>query len=431
MKNPQRPSAARFYSRAIFLTFVLGLAPVLLNIIVDPYELNTFVDLGLQKQKISEKAHYPLWKVIHFPKGQTDIVILGDSRARALKNKYWHEIGLTGAYNFGYGGATLHEIYDTFHYVKEQTDLKVLVIGMQLRSFDPSYKNGMNRVPEALRLSSNPLEYYTNWFVSRISVKNLQQKFQTELSWLEAKNFHFVPPAAASHISEAQPQATHTPPTQGECHDCKVPSIVTPADQKALAVQTNHYFGDDLGIWSVLWQPSPTVRSLPKKFARQVETNAAATWRDFEYSYLFWEYLVEISNWCAQNNVALIFFVPPTIIEMQGRTTEFGFGDLNHRFLADLARLGTVVDFDFGSPLTRNIERFTDAYHFNSKVARLMVGEIAQLASTDQQTRAKALKRRKDVVCPISGAEIITRTQDKSLQVLEGRSCRIWRKNNE
>lgn len=436
MKKPQRPSAARFYSQAILLMFVLGLAPVLLNIIVDPYELNTIVDLGLEKQKISEKAHYPLWKVIHFPKGQTDIVILGDSRARALRDKYWHEVGLSGAYNFAYGGATLHEIYDTFHYVKEQTDLKALIIGMQLRSFDPNYKNGMNRVPEALRLSSNPLEYYSNWFVSRISAKNLQQKFQTELSWLEAGNFNFVSTAIAKHTPDAHPQATHQPPPQGappqgECHDCKVPSIVPPANQKALAVPADHYFGNDLGIWSALWQPVPTVRSLPKKFARQVEVNAAATWRDFEFSYLFWEYLVEISAWCAQNDVALIFFVPPTIVEMQGRISEFGFGDLNHQFLADLARLGTVVDFDFNTPLTRDIDRFTDAYHFNSKAARLIVGEIAQLVSPDQQTRAKALKRRKDVVCPISSTEIITRTQDKALQVLEGRSCRIWRRNYE
>lgn len=96
----------RVYCAAITTAFVLGLAPVLLNFIVDPYEMNAVVELGLDKQKVSEKAHYPLWKVVHFPKDRADIIIMGDSRARALRDKYWHEVGLTGAYNFAYGGAT-------------------------------------------------------------------------------------------------------------------------------------------------------------------------------------------------------------------------------------------------------------------------------------------------------------------------------------
>lgn len=422
---------ARFYCAAVAVVFLLGLSPVMLNFVVDPYDMNGVVDLGLEKQKVSEKAHYPLWKVVHFPEGKTDIIVLGDSRARALRDKYWHEVGLTGAYNFAYGGATLSEIYDTFKFAKERANLKAIVIGMQLRSFDPKYKNGMNRVPEALRLTRHPLKYYSNWFVSRIGVKNLERKYDFELSDLGEVSFNFVSPAFAEHMPLEQLRKINSHKTHDDCFDCEIPSIVAPADQKSLAVQTKHYFSDDLGIWKSLWQPIHSDQKLPKKFARQVNKNANATWRSFKFSKKFWARLEEISAWCAQNNVALVFIVPPTIVEMQSRIAEFGYGDLNHKFLSDLAGLGTVVDFDFDSPLTRDIDRFTDAYHFNSKVARLMVGEIAQVISPATETKRLVGKRRKDVICPTSKGEITAQITDDRLQVISGRSCRIWRKINE
>lgn len=429
--NTHRARTARFYCVVIACTFLLGLTPVLLNFIVDPYEMNNIVELGLEKQKVSEKAHYPLWKVAHFPKTPPDTIILGDSRARALRNKYWHEVGLTGAYNFAYGGATLHEIYDTFKYAKKQADLKTLIIGIQLRSFDPDHKNGLNRVPEALRLTDNPLEYYSNWFVSRIGIKNLERKYDVKLSQIADINLSFLTPAFADHLSKEQRAAIGIQQKHDDCFDCTIPSIVAPADQKSLAVQTDHYFSDDLGIWKDLWQPIYSDRDLPKKFAQQVKKNAKATWRAFRFSEVFWGYLVEISTWCRQNNVELVFVIPPTIVEMQNRIVEFGYGDLNHEFLSRLTDLGTVVDFDFDTPLTRDIERFTDAYHFNSKVARLIVGEIVLLISNDKETIKKARKRRKDIRCPISDDDTTAQITDGSMQVLTGHSCRIWRKNNE
>ena len=98
-------------SAALGIALAAGLAPTAFNAIVDPYELNDAFELDLNKQRISEKAHYPLWKFAHYPDDGADTVILGDSRARALRDKYWHELGLKGAYNFAYGGATIHEIY--------------------------------------------------------------------------------------------------------------------------------------------------------------------------------------------------------------------------------------------------------------------------------------------------------------------------------
>lgn len=136
---------------------------------------------------------------------------------------------------------------------------------------------------------------------------------------------------------------------------------------------------------------------------------------------------MEISAWSKQNNVQLIFVIPPTIVEMQYRIFDFGYGELNHDFRRRLLKLGLVVDFDFDSPLTRDPGRFTDAYHSNYKVAKLIVGEIVQLVSTDKKIDAKARKRRKDIICPILKKDISNRTADEFMEVLEGKSCRFWR----
>ncbi|MBL4906399.1 MAG: hypothetical protein JKX94_03030 [Sneathiella sp.] len=90
----------KIYSLIAIFTFLAGLAPFIFNLVIDPYEINPIVNLDLEKSKISEKSHYPLWKVIHYPEETTEIVILGDSRARALKEKFWHQLGLSNTYNF-------------------------------------------------------------------------------------------------------------------------------------------------------------------------------------------------------------------------------------------------------------------------------------------------------------------------------------------
>ena len=142
----------RRYALALAAAFTIGLTPFAFNLVVDPYDMNGAVDLDLDKFKISEQAHYPLWKMIHYPKDGAELVILGDSRARALREKIWVNLG-EDAFNFAYGGATIQEIYSTFLHVKESSPkLKTLVVSLPLRSFDLKHRGGLNRVPEAIRL---------------------------------------------------------------------------------------------------------------------------------------------------------------------------------------------------------------------------------------------------------------------------------------
>ena len=110
--------------------------------------------------------------------------------------------------------------------------------------------------------------------------------------------------------------------------------------------------------------------------------------------------------------------------------TGFGYADLNHRFRLRLAELAPVFDFDFDSPLTRDLSRFTDAYHFKSKSAHAIVGEIVQVMSSHKKVKAKGKKRRKHIICPVEPGDVSHSMTDGIVTVDEGTSCRIWRWNN-
>ncbi|PCJ95822.1 MAG: hypothetical protein COA52_03155 [Hyphomicrobiales bacterium] len=415
----------RFYCFIMLLTFLVGLLPFVFNYVVDPYEMNRVVDAGFDKKKVSEKAHYPLWKVIHYPAIPPEVIILGDSRARSLRDQYWQGFGYSKAYNFGYGAATMREVYDTFQFAKDNKNLKSLVIGVQLRSFRQNDRGGMNRVPEAIRLGQNPLKYYSNWFVLRVGVELLKKEFGPIIS--KMIDLGVVSLAHAESASKKK-----TDPLKGllepeSCENCMLPENVAASIHPALAIAQDTYFGADLGMWSRLWLPIEIDRELTGVFQQQVLRNANSDWRSFKFSEKNWSYLVEISKWSKQNNVQLIFVIPPTISEMQSRVVEFGYGALNHDFRKRLLGLGDVVDFDFDSPFTRDLTRFTDAYHFNFRASRLIVGEILQLVSNDQKAVAKARKRRKDIICPVLPKDITNKNSDDFMEVTEGQSCRIWR----
>ncbi len=409
--------ASRTYSIIAILTFVAGLAPFIFNLVVDPYEINPVIDLDLEKTRVSEKSHYPLWKVIHYPKATSEIVVLGDSRARALKEKFWHQLGLTNTYNFAYGGATIYELYDTFQYVKFSPNLKTLVVGIQLRSFDPNHKNGMNRVPEAIRLSNSPLNYYSNWFVSRISAKLVERKYAMQFRTLSRLDF--------SPVSSAFAQATPAPVRHAYlalldeeiCDNCKLPSNISASPNTPIQGKHSYYFGRGLGVWSNLWPRIVSTQTLTGPFKTQVRKNARSDWSRFHFSEDLWSRVVEISNWAKKNNIQLVFVIPPTIVEMQQTIVDYGFGELNHNFRMRLANLAPVFDFDFMNPVTQSTDNFTDAYHFNYIAAKQIIGEIVLHLSYDAEVLRKAHKRRKLIICPLTDAETLKKTTDRDIEV--------------
>jgi len=450
-----------FYVLIIFLGFILGLSPVVLNYVVDPYNMNKVFDLNINKEKLSLKSHYPLWKIINYPKETTDTLILGDSRALALKDKYWHQLKLNKAYNFAYGGATIDEIYDTFQHIKSNKSIKNIVLGIQLRSLSPHYKKAMNRVPEAISLAQNPLQYYSNGFVTQMSWKHVKKHYPEKLAIL-AKRVNRLPLTFISsvHASEFKDEEDKTLKSLLDpkyCAECTLPIITqsAPPRTKPAAVAAakskpsaaasasasasaksqpatapNSQAAVIAKVWRHLWPHISLGRQLPPSFEKQVRKNAKSDWQTFRFSNDYWEKLIEIALWCDKNKIKLIFFIPPTIAEMQQQITNYGYSEENHKLRVELSQIAPVVDFDFNNPVTQDLDNFNDAYHFNFKLAKSIIGELIQVLNSDTTASKQAHKRRGNIACPIRDGEINQQTSDLRTRVFEGNACRIWRKNH-
>ncbi len=416
---PKFTSTGKIAAACIALALAAGLGPIGFNIAVDPYDRAPIVDLDLYKEKVSEKAHYPLWKMLRYSEQNPDLVVLGDSRARALRDKYWHENGASRAFNFAYGGANIDEIHATFDHIKTNKDIKTLVVGIQLRSFDLDHKAGQNRVPEAIRLTENPLEYYASWFVAKIGWRNLSARYPDVTTAITDLRPRLIGTVQAAPIKEADLTQI------SESCGCVFLHHEDVARGRGVNLGLGRWTG--LGRWSGYFDIDRIDRDLPRVYARQVTKNARSDWRSFSFEEQLWNKIADIARWASEEDVQLIFVIPPTIIEMQQQIAEYGLGEANLNFRLRLAHLAPVVDFDFDNHLTRDLSRFTDAYHFDAKVARLLVGEVLQVASMDRPGATTARHKRSDIACPVTPAEQTTKVSDGLVTMSEGTACRIWR----
>ncbi|EFO32053.1 hypothetical protein TRICHSKD4_2642 [Roseibium sp. TrichSKD4] len=418
--------APKFYVSALTFVGLLCLAPIAFNTIVDAYNHNRWFDLGLDKAETSVKAHYPLYKMIEYPRIKSPTVVLGDSRARALQDKYWKELGRDDVYNFAYGGATVYEIYDTFQYLKQSTDLETLIVSLPLRSMDARFKGGMNRVPEAISLAENPFKYYTNWFVAKIGWTLLEERYPSLKESFQSLSFHPVQNAFAGEFFPSGELSLDKLLDPELCDECQLATPLNGILPKI--VFYGHGFG--LGAWARFWPEVSLDRELPSLFAKQVGTNGAADWRRFKQSDELWSMVEEMAAWCAENDVRLVFLIPPTITEMQQRIGDFGLSAANHKFRERLAAMAPVIDLDFSNAFTEDLANFTDAYHFGSKPARKIVGELLLALEPTTEQRSLATKRRGTLSCPTSEKDTRQLHQEDGLELREGSHCRIWRQKD-
>lgn len=96
----------------------------------------------------------------------------------------------------------------------------------------------------------------------------------------------------------------------------------------------------------------------------------------YVYPESFRQELERIAAWCRAHKVKLVFVVLPNHTDLQDQVAAYGLEDAHRRFLADLHALGTVLDFDQPSDLTRARENFNDPYHFTPAIARQLVRAI-------------------------------------------------------
>jgi len=310
---------------------------------------------------------------------------------------------MPNALNLAYGGGTIPEIYSTFSLIKSDPAIKNLVVGVQLRSFDEDHKGGMNRVPEAVELVRHKLEYLKNWNVFQTTLKVFEKENEKVINQYGS----LVSQANASSLGREGNTSLSKLLEPDVCFGCDLPDDLAPVVQqkshrKFSYSGRNKYNTTGWGYnipdynWSA-YQASYNIDyqipNLPKKFENQVTKNAKSDWRGFEFSQNYWKHFEEMGAWAKSENKNLIFVIPPTITNLQNTIQENGLGKINHQLRVKLAELGTVVDLDYPNKLTQDANRFNDAYHFNSKVARQIVGQVIPFITENKDAIKKVNKK--------------------------------------
>lgn len=109
----------------------------------------------------------------------------------------------------------------------------------------------------------------------------------------------------------------------------------------------------------------------------QLESSAYNFYRDYKYPSYYHKSLIEISDYCNESDIKLIFFIPPTHIDLQHKVNDFNLSEDDKRFKADLSKLSILYDFDYRNNLTVNRDNFSDPFHCNDSVAKIVIKEIA------------------------------------------------------
>ena len=418
-KKIERRFGSLVYGALFACTLLVGVIPATFTYVVDPYEAFG-AKHDAKRSDAAEKAHYPLWKFSHY-KRDAELVVLGDSRARALRDKYWNEYALGSAFNFAYGGGTIPEIHSTFRAIKDDPKLKTLVVGIQLRSFDERHKGGLNRVPEAIKTTANTSSYLKNWFVFRQSWKFFKQDNPKLLSLLKRMSPTVVGDAFAADLGTIGKSKVSTLLRPDVCFGCDLPVI----DELVEAPASK---GPNLGLGrGHTHVASISTQPLPRLFKQQVLKNAGSDWRNFQFSERYFSMIKEMADWAdAGADRQLIFVIPPTIVEMQNTIAAHGLGPLDRLFRKRLNKLAPVIDFDFPSRLTQEVRNFSDAYHFNSEVARRIVGEIITVKGANEQQAKLIAKKRSMISCPS-----LQKIESLRESFMKGKSCRVWEKNQD
>lgn len=108
----------------------------------------------------------------------------------------------------------------------------------------------------------------------------------------------------------------------------------------------------------------------------QLDSSASKHYRFYKYPKSYQKSLIEISTYCTANNIKLVFFIPPTHIDLQQKVKEFSLETEEKIFKTFLANLGTTYDFDYPSDITRNYNYFNDPYHSNDSISEIVIKAI-------------------------------------------------------
>lgn len=110
----------------------------------------------------------------------------------------------------------------------------------------------------------------------------------------------------------------------------------------------------------------------------QLDVSAHNYYKDYIYPQEYLNQLLEISMFCKENNIKLTFFIPPTHTDLQKRVDKYNLTHFQEKFKKDLKRINNApfFDFDYANKMTNDSVLFSDPFHFNDSIAKIIVKEI-------------------------------------------------------
>ncbi len=108
----------------------------------------------------------------------------------------------------------------------------------------------------------------------------------------------------------------------------------------------------------------------------KLEGDASQYYKLYKYPDNYFLNLKEIADYCDKNEINLVFYIPPTHIDLQNKIAEHNLVKESDRFKEDIKSLGTVYDFDYKSWLTSHKKNFSDPFHFNIALDTIIINTL-------------------------------------------------------
>lgn len=126
----------------------------------------------------------------------------------------------------------------------------------------------------------------------------------------------------------------------------------------------------------------------------QLDVTANRFYKNHSYPVNYYESLKKIAASCKAKNIKLVFFIPPSHIDLQNKVQEFNLQKEEDQFKEDLKKLADVYDFNYPNAITNERTNFSDPFHIVNKTAREVIEELFTgkiyiariLKNTDSQT---------------------------------------------
>jgi len=99
-------------------------------------------------------------------------------------------------------------------------------------------------------------------------------------------------------------------------------------------------------------------------------------YKTYKYPDEFKAELMKIEDYCRANNINLVFFVPPTYIELQDQVAKFSLTSQYQKFREDMKSIAKVYDFNYDSPFARDKSNFFDPFHSRRDLDTILIKTI-------------------------------------------------------